>query len=139
MLKVLRYTIVLSCLVCIVSSFLTGVRYENIVDGSKLVSRGYLESFIFLVVASITLAITLLLSFYLKFGIVNRAMQAGTYAIIGSIIILTLVLVYCDYYAVMHDFKWGESHIVWFLGTIPATILFIVGVFVFICGYDRAR
>ena len=134
---VYRYILVLTIIVCSISAFLTGITYAPIFHNDKYINIGYYESFIFLIVSDILLFVVFLISFFIDKGVADRRVKLGMLISSFGMGILLAALIYCDFFALTHNLTWGESSIVWFLCSIPATALFIGGLVIF--GWARTK
>jgi hypothetical protein len=110
---------------------LTGVRYDPIVYDGKVTNVGFFESFIYLILAAIFLFGVFVSLFFIKYESITKYMKIGIYFCLVAMTILAAALIYCDFYALSNDLKWGESAIIWFLASVPATVIFVIGLSVF--------
>lgn len=119
-------------LICIPSLILTGIKCPPIIYEGQIISRGFYESFIYLVVCVFVLTICFIGSFCVKIDVNNRKNKIAIYLCVLSLVLLGLALLYCDYYAINNNYLWGESAIIWFIASIPSTIGFLVGIIMLI-------
>jgi hypothetical protein len=59
MIRIFKIVLISSLVLYIISSILTGMRYPPIEHGDKIVSIGYYESFVFLLIASVVVIMIL--------------------------------------------------------------------------------
>jgi hypothetical protein len=132
-----RYITGLSILLYLMSSPLTGVWYARTEESGRIVRLGSLESFIFLIVASITLTWILVLSFFIREMNTYKAMSTSIIICIVSMLMFDLAVVICAIQGLMHNFNLGDADFILFLAAAPSTVLFIFGLFVFLYCYNE--
>ncbi len=135
--RVFRYITGFSGLLYLMSSPLTGIWRDRIENDGKVVHVGYLESFLFLLIASGVLVVILALSFLVKGRDMHKSMRAGVAICNAAMIIFGLAVLFCAFQGLVHNFNWGNADFIFFLVAAPSTVLFIVGLFVFLYGYSK--
>jgi hypothetical protein len=118
------------------SSLLTGIWHARTEESGRVVHLGFLESFVFLIIASITLAGILVLSFCIKHNNTHKAMITGIGISIVAMVMFDFAVIFCAIQSLMHNFNWGNADFILFLTAAPSTVLLIIGLFVFISGYN---
>jgi hypothetical protein len=135
--QVFRYITGLSILLYLMSSPLTGVWHSRIEDDGRIVHLRLLESFVFLLGASGTLTVILVLSFCIKYKNIHKGMRVGMGICNVAMIIFGLAVIFCAFQGLIHNFNWGNADFILFLVAAPSTVLFFIGIFVFIYGYNE--
>jgi len=137
MIKSFRHYLFLSCALFLCSSLFTGIKYQPIIKEGVKIERGYYESFLFLIISTIILAIVYALLYRVKEDLLNKLMRKGMFISKVSMIFFGLSLLFCDGYAIFNNWRWGESTIIWFYSAVLATILFIIGLLSFTIGFFK--
>jgi hypothetical protein len=119
------------------SSPLTGVWHIRIEPDGKIVYLRFLESFLFLLIGSITLSFILALSFCIKYENTHKGMRVGIAICNVAMVIFDLAVLFCAFQGLINNFNWGNADFILFIFAGPLTILFIVGLLVFIYGYNE--
>lgn len=135
--KAFRYTSGLSILLYLVSSPLTGVWHTRSECDGKIVNLEFVESFLFLIIASGTLLFFLILSFFIKPNTFHKYMQVAIIISNTAIVMFDLVVIYCSYQGLITNFNWGNADVILFISAGPLTMMFCVGLFIFIYGYNE--
>jgi hypothetical protein len=134
-----RYIIGVSIFLYLMSSPLTGIWHTRTEESGRVVHLEFLESFVFLMVASITLVGIFTLSFCIKHNNTNKAMRTGIGICIMAMVMFDCAVIFCAIQGLMHNFNWGNADFILFLAAAPSTVLFIIGLFVFLYGYNAKR
>lgn len=122
------------------STYFSGIKYDPIVNGTELIDRGYRESFIYLVLGAIVLAVVYWLTSTASLDKLTFNIKIGIVFCIGALVAIVSTLIYCNLYAMSNAFDWGECGIIWFLVSVPATLLFFIGIAVTSYGlYEERR
>jgi hypothetical protein len=132
-----RYISGFSILLYLISSPLTGVWHTRIEPDGNIVYLGFVESFVFLIISSCMLTIFMVLSFWLKSGTDHTFMRLGIIISNTAMIIVDLAVVYCGYQGLINKFNWGNADFILFMSALPSMVIFYIGVFIYIYGYNE--
>ena len=139
-LKRIKYLIAISILIFMISSVFSGIKIPPIVLDSKTIERGYYETFIFLITASIVLSFILFLSFIIKEPITRKPIRRGLKIIGISASVMGVVSVFCDLSALFSPTNlWGDfEFVLFFLLAVPSTVVFLIGFLMLIYGLIKS-
>jgi len=70
---------------------------------------------------------------------ITKQMKIGYAISIIGILVLAISVIYCDIYAFSRDLVWNECSFVWFVSSIPASILFILGAWIALYHWYKKR
>jgi hypothetical protein len=64
-------------------------------------------------------------------------MKVGVIICNISMVIFDMVIIYCASQGLINDFNWGEADFVMFICAVPLTVIFFIGLLIFIYGYNE--
>lgn len=126
-----------SILLYVMSSPLSGVWHTKIGPDGNIVYLSFLESFVFLLCAASILAFILLLSLYIKIKNSHAGMKIGISLCNISMVMLDVIVIFCAFQGLSNKLNWGNADFILFIFSGPSIVIYIIGLFVFVYGYNE--
>jgi hypothetical protein len=130
MMQYFRYISTFSICLYVISSLLTGIWHTRIESDGKLVYSNFLESFVFLIIVAISLSFILFID-------IKKGMKVGITMCNVAMIVFDMVVLFCAFQGIINKFNWGNADFVLFIFGGPLTVLYIIGLLIFIYGYNE--
>lgn len=129
----LKILILISIPICLVGSYLTGIKAPSIITPEgQVIERGYYEHFTFLIISSIVLLILFFVVQFFVTDIKNKTIIFGARTISTSLVLFDAVLLFCTFSSLLNGFKrWNDFEFMFvFLASVPITVIFIIGLLI---------
>ncbi|MHC1727500.1 MAG: hypothetical protein AB9866_16115 [Syntrophobacteraceae bacterium] len=137
MIQTFRYLCFASIILYLASMPLAGVWHYRIEDNGAVTRESLTEPFLYLTAISVFLTTFATISYYVKY--LNVYMKIGIAICDIVLILFAIMIIAIDCNAIRNDFNWLDGFVLVVLASVPASILFAIGLLIFMLGLLQSR